>query len=137
VGYKELLTRYAGKKLNVEMVKNSIAKDNNLTDGCALVCAKAFEASLAFAGMITDEGIVLVQGAETTKENGSGEQKAPAPPPRDKSPDGTHAHTLYLDKDKSRSFGFTGPLEITRAEYDRICRWLEFTMLIAEEKKES
>jgi len=137
-GYKDLLTRYAGKKLNVEMVKNSIAKDNNLTDGCALACAKAFETSLTFAGMMNGEGIVLSQGAEVVRDSGGGEQKLPPPPTKtDESPNGTHAHTLYLDRDKSRSFGFTGPLEITRAEYERICRWLEFTMLIAEEKKEA
>ena len=44
----------------------------------------------------------------------------------------THRHTLYLDKGKARSFQFNGPLEITRAEFERICRWLEFTMLITD-----
>ena len=37
--YSDLVTRYLGKKLNLELVANAIAKDCNLTDACAMIYA--------------------------------------------------------------------------------------------------
>ncbi len=141
--YKDLLARYDGKKLNIELVKNSIAKDNNLSEACAMICAKVFESSLSFAGMISHDGILSLGESQIEEK-----KKIPATPddadrnaPKENGDSPaqkrelermTHEHTIFLDKEKSRSFGFTGPLEITRTEYERICKWLEFTMIITE-----
>jgi len=141
--YFELVNRYAGRKLNTGLVANGLAKEFNLTDACALICAKAFESSLVFAGMIGPDGIVLaVSSKQPEAKNGdgastTGNQAREAPPPPPPAKAGTQEHTLFLDKEKSRSFTFTGPLEISGAEYARICKWLEFTMLIVDEKKEN
>ena len=35
--YSDLLVRYADKKLNVDLVKNAIAKEHKLTEGCRLI----------------------------------------------------------------------------------------------------
>jgi hypothetical protein len=142
--YGELVARYTGKKLNIELVANAIAKDCRLTDDCALICAKAFESSIIFAGMMAQDGSVqgpMASGVdaeqketevvqEYTKQNNDGKSQKQAN-------SDTQEHSIFLDRDRSRSFSFTGPLEITRAEYERICKWLEFTMLITtEDKKE-
>jgi len=140
--YRELINKYAGKKLNVGLVANSIEKENNLTATCATVCAKAFESSLAFAGLIAGDGSVqAAQDATQATPSDSAISAPPAPAKPAESPKpskngaatpDTQEQSLFLDKDKERSFTFTGPLEISRTEFDRICRWLEFTMIIAE-----
>jgi hypothetical protein len=137
--YVELVNRYAGKKLNIELVSNAIAKDCNLTDACAAACAKVFESSLRFAGMLLPDGTVQ-PAANSPKPPPIPDQEQKTKdekrnPPQVSAGD-TQDHMIFLDKDRSRSFSFTGPLEITRAEYERICKWLEFTMLISDEKKE-
>ncbi|HTX20735.1 MAG TPA: DUF5343 domain-containing protein [Candidatus Aquilonibacter sp.] len=53
------------------------------------------------------------------------------PPPL---PPGAEAHTLFLDTDKQRKVSLTAPLSITRAEYSRICKWLEVALIVEEEK---
>ncbi len=65
------------------------------------------------------------------------EAGAPAPNPqaedeKEKNSSDTQKHTIYLDKEKSRQFTVTSPLDITRTEYERVCKWLEFTILIEE-----
>ncbi len=148
--YRDLLARYANKKLNVDLAKNAIAKEHNLTDACAMVCAKAFESTLRFAGLMSSDGIVhpALDGEKAEKgaapitggTEGSGVANGNVKdrPDDDPSPElpNTHRHTLYLDKEKARSFQFSGPLEISRAEFERICRWLEFTMLIVDRAPE-
>jgi hypothetical protein len=149
--YRDLITRYSGKKLNVALVANAIAKDCNLTDDCAGICARAFEASIRFAGIISSDGTVRHPvGGQPANEDGlsnldkGGGQPArldegSGPPKKEDEAGCSHdiqKHTLFLDRDKSRSFIFTGPLEISRLEYQRICKWLEFTMLIIDEKSE-
>jgi len=141
------LNIYAGKKINVALVANLISKEQHLTDECAAICAKTFEASLRFAGMISADGIVELSGSPTAQEkkvdpNTSGASvtntNSFGPSDQDESGDtrNTHRHVLFLDRNKSRQFAFSGPLEITQAEFERICKWLEFTMLIVSETKE-
>ena len=45
-------------------------------------------------------------------------------------------HSLFLDKEKQRKFSINSPLFISRAEFDRICKWIEATLIIEEEKKD-
>ena len=142
--YADLVSRYAGKKINVELVANSLGKDLKLSDACAATCAKAFEASLRFAGMLApDETVAAIDGVADggSKErgdpptpeqrNGAGDSQPPRLP-KNEQPNDVQSHTIYLDKAKLRRCTVTAPLDVTRAEYDRICRWLEFTILIDE-----
>jgi len=148
--YADLIARYFGKKINVVLVANAIGKEFKLSDACAITCAKAFEASLLFAGMISPEGIVEANNNSIPKppqpptpdSNGSGahrqnrEDAALQPAPTSSDGTNTQQHTIFLDKGKSRKFVINAPLEITRAEYDRICKWLEFTLIIVEQAQE-
>jgi hypothetical protein len=141
--YKNLVDQYQGKKLNVELVKNAIAKENNLTDSCAAICARAFEASLRFAAMLSSDGSVQTSPnpiCPDRQNNGNSRESGGEEEHREEDEDtillkDTQRHSLFLDKEKLRSFTFTGPLEISRSEYDRICKWLEYTMLIVDEQK--
>jgi hypothetical protein len=141
--YRELIIRYMNRKLNVELVKNSIVKDRDMQDASAQICAKAFEASLRFAGMIDEGGVVrTLQPPTAPKERVEEPEEAArraedVMPPKKDGGDDTQQHVLYLDKNKLRRFSFSGPLEITGAEFQRICRWLEFTMLIVDPTKET
>jgi hypothetical protein len=53
-------------------------------------------------------------------------------PPHD---NGAEKHTLYLDKDKKKTVTLTAPLAISRAEYERICKWLEVTLIVEDGKQ--
>ncbi|MGA2266143.1 MAG: hypothetical protein ABSH10_06900 [Phycisphaerae bacterium] len=143
--YAELHKRYVGKKLNVELLANGIAKDFHFSDDCARTCAKTFEASLRFAGMLSTDGVVCGPVAISPQED-PGPQLQPTAPTiepdwahLDEKQDGveTQQHTLFLDKDKAkgRRFSFVGPLAISRAEYERICRWLEVQMIVEAVKE--
>lgn len=41
-------------------------------------------------------------------------------------------HSLFLDKEKQRRFSISGPLFISRAEYSRICKWIEVTLIVED-----
>ena len=45
-------------------------------------------------------------------------------------------HSLFLDKEKTRKFTINSPLFVSRAEYERICKWIEVTLIVEDEKKE-
>ena len=48
--YQTLLEKYSGTKLNARPLANGIMRVSDLTDDCALICAKVFIESLRFAG---------------------------------------------------------------------------------------
>ena len=140
--YKVLVTRYAGKKINVELVANAIETDHKLTVSCANLCARVFESSLRFAGMLSADGSVEVGLDSTPPETQQAQLTPPSSAseatsvlePRINGPD-TQQHTLLLDKGKVRTFSFNGPVEVTLAEYERICQWLKVTMIVADSPK--
>ena len=41
-------------------------------------------------------------------------------------------HSLFLDKEKQRKFSINSPLFISRAEYERICKWIEVTLIVGD-----
>lgn len=138
--YKDLVGRYEDKKINTELVSNAIETQQRLTPACALLCSKVFESSLRFAGMLSPDGIVGTgpgTGQSSTQEpppapaGASGDVQPSMEPAIAGGPD-TQAHTLFLDKGKVRRFSFNGPVEVTTAEYERICQWLKVTMIVVE-----
>jgi hypothetical protein len=140
--YADLVKEHHGKKLNVELLGHWLEKKRNLTSACAATCAKAFEMSLRVAGMLSEDGSVgstrtkplpskskseepaTVTAIDASKQKQSGQASADA-----------QEQTMYLDKSKNREFKINGPVAITKAEYDRICKWLAVVMIV-EEKKE-
>jgi hypothetical protein len=40
---------------------------------------------------------------------------------------------LFLDKEKTKKFSINSPLFISRAEYNRICKWIEVTLIVEDE----
>ena len=135
--YRGLIERYAGKKINIELVANAIEKEQNLTHSCALTCARVFESSLRFAGMLSADGCVQarpddapheVPPAQATPQTVAEGRLLQAHAINDVD---TQQHTLFLDRSKTRTFSFSGPVEVTEAEYERICQWLKVTMIVA------
>lgn len=138
--YKSLVELYAGKKINIEHAANKIETEHSLTQACATVCAKVFEASLRFAGMLAADDVVearpIGSRPEAQPEEPAGVPTAangmPSMEPAAEGGQDTQQHTLYLDKGKVRKFYFAGPVEVTQQEYERICQWLKVTMIVAE-----
>ena len=131
--YADLLQKFNGKKLNSDLVANGLSKSLNLTDACATICGRAFEASLKFAGLLSADGTVsgfprasaVAQAKQETckVEDGEGEEEIA-------DTNEIQKHTLYLDKTKAKKFTVTAPIAITSAEIKRIQKWIEVTLLI-------
>src|SRR6266496_6524439 len=67
-GYLPLLEKYSGTKLNDSTLANGITRISNLSDDCALICAKVFIESSRFAGEL-DVDYTLV----AFRKNGGGD----------------------------------------------------------------
>jgi hypothetical protein len=143
--YAELVRGYTGKKLNVEMLANRLVKERNLTPGCALYCAKAFETSIKFAGLLSDDGVVDLAGTKPCGEAPNSELPLPTREANDltktrqKNPVSVNSlvQTMYLDKTKTRVFEVIAPVTITKAEYERICKWLGVVMIVEDSTEET
>ena len=140
--YAELIKTHYAKKLNIGLLANKLAKDFNLTDSCAGSCARAFEASLRFSGMLSDDGSVMSARTQfPIKDSVDLPPQLPQPEPA-KSTDSfqdkadAQQQTLYLGKSKERRFTISGPVEITQAEYERICKWLSVVMVVEDHKED-
>jgi hypothetical protein len=46
-------------------------------------------------------------------------------------------HSLFLDKEKTKKFSISGPLFISRAEFNRICKWIEVTLIVEDVNEEN
>jgi len=141
--YNALVALYTGKKINIQLVANTIETEQRLTKACALLCAKVFESSLRFARMLTADDMVeahpVVSGAGTQPSQpeavASTANGTPLMEPAAEGGQDTQQHTLFLDKGKVRKFYFAGPVEVTQQEYERICLWLKVTMIVADNPK--
>ncbi len=126
--YADEVNRHLGKRINVQFIGNSFAKSLQISEGCALECAKVFEQSLRFAGFFSNDGLVNLPALD-----GAAPPTLSTPPvvngaePID---DFAQSHTLYLDKTKKRRFSISAPLDVNPTEVKRIQKWLEVTLLI-------
>lgn len=66
------------------------------------------------------------------KTNVTGDVPNPQKTSQQTPPTQEDEHTLYLDKSKQRKVVIQAPLEISRAEYDRLCKWLAVALIIDE-----
>jgi hypothetical protein len=141
--YAETLIQLSsGKRLVVDLIANRFSRSLNLTDPCAAICARAFEGSLKFAGLLAPDGTVLVTPIVTTKD--TNRQGSTIEQDRDEEDENqavsespqTQKHTLYLDKTKSKKFTVIAPLALSFGEIKRIQKWIEVTLLIESEELE-
>jgi hypothetical protein len=140
--YKSLIEKYSGRKLNSDLVRNAIEKDFNLSLGIAMLAAGAFASSLQMAGLSLDG--VVCSDDESVKVNEPPQSIIPknsesANYPADKVPKvftDQEKHSLFLDKEKTRTFTIDSPLFLSRAEYDRICKWIEVTLIVEKEEQQ-
>lgn len=129
--YSEEINRNVGKRLNLQYIANSFAKNFAIDAGCANECARVFEASLKFAGFFTPDGLVTVPSATT--QNAVPDTSLTPKPEQDETAndsDGMQTHTLYLDSTKTRKFSISAPLDVKPNEIKRIQKWLEVTLLM-------
>jgi hypothetical protein len=133
--YAELVAKFQGKKLNVELVSNGLTRQFNLTDASAMICAKAFAASIRFAGLLSPDGIVVASGATPPEQPKLGLPSEIQPTRNEPTGVDMQQHTLFLDRDKTRKLVVSGPITISRGEYERICKWLEVVMIVEETKE--
>lgn len=127
--FSDYISKHTGKRFNLDLVGNDIARTFHLTDTAAKGCAKVFESSLKFANLLASDNTILSGCA------------APPAKPKDESQfadddDGeepTQVHTLFLDKQKKRKFTMRAPISVSSAELKRICMWLEVTMIVEDD----
>ena len=137
--YIGLIEKYRGRKLNTDLVKNAISKDFNLIDASASSAARAFAASLKFAGMLSADEIVgtgvtppkTAEAPDSKPEAG----KIVVAQAEESIVADEQKHTLFLDKKKERKITVIAPLDVSRGEYNRICKWLEFALIVEDETK--
>lgn len=133
--YSDEVLKHGNKKLNTQFVANGFAKTFSLTDGCANTCAKAFESSLKFAGMLSSDGVVIPAGTPPTGQTAQVEGALATKTPPAESSDDVQSHTLYLDKGKVKKFAITAPLEVSKQEFERIKKWLEAVLNVSDEQQ--
>lgn len=134
VPYAEEVQRYSGRRMNVNFVANGFATRFGLTDGCAMTCARAFEASLRIAGLLSVDGTIGVRSSaqKTIAVSAPSPSAAPA---EEVTPAATAAangsnRTHILPLAKNRTVSVSAPLDISKKEIERLKRWLEDALYI-------
>jgi hypothetical protein len=136
--YQLLFEKYSGQKLNAEILKNGIVRTTNLSDDCALSCAKVFIESLRFAGELDADHTLLSAAkrpeSETTKDATQAKtnimvQTAPTMGEGD-----LETYFLTLNAAAKRRVIVQAPPSVTSSELKRIQDWLSFQLLVDEDK---
>jgi hypothetical protein len=129
--YAEMVQKLNGKKINRELEANGLSKTLNLTDSCAQTCAKTFESSLKFAGMLSSDLTVSAGAPQSApKPDAHGDEKPGGEKPQEEAnqAQGYHNYTLPLIND--RKVIIKAPLDITAQEIKRLQKWIEFTLQV-------
>ncbi|WP_395746630.1 hypothetical protein [Prosthecobacter sp.] len=126
--YAQWVSRLSGRRLNLELVTNDIEREYGLTKPCAKRCAEVLADSLRFAGLMLPDGIVRASSLPANPARSSSSSSEPGPVEAD-DPE-TQTHTLFLDRHKQRKFVMTAPISVSQAELQRICKWLEVSMIV-------
>lgn len=135
--YQPLLEKYSGTKLNAGTLANGIMRASDLTDDCALVCAKVFIESLRFAGELDADFTLLASrkngGGDATRATPTNELgQAPLHSVLVAAEGNMETYSLTLDASKRRRVIVQAPPQVTSAELKRIQDWLSFQLLIQE-----
>jgi hypothetical protein len=132
--YAKIIEQYLGKKLNTALLANWIETEYGVAESKTLICARIFERSVKFAGMLASDGSVQTSQSVSEQTGALPEappetQVLPLPSPTSEprtAPSGAmQQQTMYgIGKEKNLTFAFTGPREVGKADYDLICLWL-------------
>jgi hypothetical protein len=127
--YAQWVSRLSGRRLNLELVTNDIEREYGLTKTCAKRCAEVLADSLRFAGLMLPDGMVRPSSPPANPARSSSSSINESGPEEVDDPE-TQTHTLFLDRHKQRKFVMTAPISVSQAELQRICRWLEVSMIV-------
>jgi hypothetical protein len=142
--YAELVQTHQGKRLNSEIIANGIVRKITITQSGGTNCARVFIESLKFAEFLETDGtlkrldssLAVSPSVSPLADEKLDQAIANGNVPKEFSDQ--EVHYLFLDKEKTKKATFNCPLFISRAEYDRICNWIEATWIVEEDaKKES
>jgi hypothetical protein len=99
-------------------------------------------------GFLEVTGIIVCENGEVRLNRDAGQQPQELPKPEDKKlVDAITAgqvpvtfttqeeHSLFLDKERTKKFSMSSPLFISKAEYERICKWIAVTLIVDDEDK--
>ena len=137
--YQPLFEKYSGTKLNAQNIANGITRAKNLSDDCALICAKVFIESLRFARELDADYTLLTSSksppSDGTKasENTNGRQAAPITPVLSPNEGDLETYFLTLDASKKRRVIIQAPPSVTPSELKRIQDWLSFQLLVEDQ----
>jgi len=148
--FSEIIKRYDGDKLPPrEILGNVFGRDLKVPESWKERAASFFENSAQFAGVIDENRILRVKAAQYAAKSVAAPSVNTPPPsagpkfyggdifnPPGFGSESPEEHSLYLDKERKRKVTLSCPLNITRPEYDRICKWIDATWIIEEEKKD-
>jgi hypothetical protein len=133
--YAELVQNHQGKRINLEIVANGIARKHLLTKTGASLCARAFFSSIKTAGFLKPDSTISTGATPQNGENNDSGGQTPANPPLNTPEDrslpsllGTHTYTLPLAN--QRKVTINAPLDITANEISRLQAWAEVTLLV-------
>jgi hypothetical protein len=140
--YQPLLEKYSGTKLNAGTLANGITRISNLSDDCALICAKVFIESSRFAGELdADHTLLAFQkngGVDSPIAAATNEFSQVPSSSIPISADGDlETHSLTLDASKKRRIILQAPSSVSPAELKRIQDWLSFQLLVQEQSPNS
>jgi hypothetical protein len=146
--FAEVIRRYDGDKLpSREILANVFQRDLKVPESWKERAAAYFENSAQFIGVIDENRFLRVKATQHAAASQSTPiQSVEVPKTIPRSPifsgggqptvfGDQEEHSLFLDKEKQRKFSINSPLFISRAEYDRIIKWIEVTLIIEEENK--
>lgn len=146
LGFRELIRRYDGDKLpSREILSNILQREFAVPESWKERAAAFFENSAQLIGVIDENRFLRVKATQHSAALQSipvhAIETAPNPAafgsPREAVTEfrDQEEHSLYLDKEKTRKFTINSPLFISRAEYERICKWIEVTLIVENEDK--
>ena len=149
--FREIIRLFDGELLpKREILANIFSEKLKVPESWKVRAAGFFENSAQFVGVIDEDRFLRFKAAQHASVLNPIRATATEPGTTAAARNPTHTgksteafsdqeiHSLFLDKDKTRTFTINSPLFISRADYDRICKWIEVTLIIedSEAKKE-
>ncbi len=147
-GFRELIRRYDGDKLpSREILANILQREFGVPESWKERAAAFFENSAQLIGVIDADRFLRFKATQHSAALKSTPVQTIAP--RTEAPESSRfradkapkefsdqeEHSLFLDKQKTRKFTISSPLFISRAEYNRICKWLAVALIVEDEGK--
>lgn len=142
--FAEVIRRYDGDRLpNRDILANVFQRDLKVPESWKDRAAAFFENSAQFIGVLDEKRFLRVkatQQAAVIQSIANRVERQPQPPMfagggKPAVFSDQEEHSLFLDKEKTRKFTINSPLFISRADYERICKWIEVTLIVEDEKK--